>query len=272
VSRMTWHVDVQVWEAYAAGRLDPAAGASVDAHVVSCPTCRAAAKGHVEPVTLEAVWPAVSARIARPVLPPWLRPLRRLGVPDEALVVLSVASLLVPWTIAVGTALACAMLAGLTPRYQDTTFLLLAPLVPVLAVVAAYDSTDPLRDLTAPTPYSKVRLALLRTVAALAVAVPATMAVGLLIPGLEPLAFQWLLPALGLTLSALVLLTWLTAPSAGGIVSLAWAAAVLTLSRADGVAILTAPGVQAGFAAGAAVLVALFVIRTSTLRLPGGDL
>jgi hypothetical protein len=272
VSQMTWHVDAQVWEAYAAGRLDPAAEASVDAHVVRCATCRQTARVQVEPVTLDAVWPAVSNRIARPVLPPWLRPLRSLGVRDDDLVVLSAATLLVPWAIAVGTALACAMLTGLTTRYQDTAFLLLAPLIPVLAVVAAYDSTDPLRDVSTPTPYSKVRLALLRTVAALAVAVPATMAVGLLIPGLEPLAFQWLLPALGLTWSALVLLTWLNAPTAGGVVSLAWASAVLTLGRVHEVGILTVPVAQAGFAAAAAVLVVLFLIRTSTLRLAGGDL
>jgi hypothetical protein len=211
---MAWHVEMQVWEEYALGGLDPVTKASVDAHVVSCATCREAAKEHVEPVTLEAVWPSVRDRIAQPVLPPWLRPLRRVGVPDDDLVVLSAASLLVPWAMAVGAALACALLAGLTPRYQDSTFLLLAPLIPVLAVVAAHDSTDPLREVSGPTPYTKVRLALLRTVAALVVAVPATMMIGLLIPGLGPLAFRWLLPALGLTLAALVLLTWLRPPAA----------------------------------------------------------
>lgn len=269
---MTWHVDTQVWEAYAVGRLDPATEASVDAHVVSCPTCREAAKAHVEAVALDTVWPTVSDRIACPVLPRWLRPLRRLGVPDDDLVVLSTASLLVPWALAVGGALACAMLAGLAPRYQDTAFLLLAPLIPVLAVVAAYDSTDPLREVSAPTPYSKVRLALLRTVAALVVAVPATMAIGLLIPGLESLAFRWLLPALGLTLAALVLLTWLTAEVAGGAVCLAWVVAVATVGRTHEVDLLATAAAQAGFASAAAVLAAVFLIRTSTLRLLGGDI
>jgi hypothetical protein len=269
---MTWHVNTQVWEAYAAGGLDPATAASVDAHVVSCPTCREAAKGHVEPVTLEAVWTTVSNRIGRPVLPPWLRPLRGLGVPDDDLVVLSTASLLLPWAMAVGSALACAMLAGLMPTYQETTFLLLAPLIPVLAVVAAYDSTDPFREVSVPTPYSKMRLALLRTVAALVVAVPAAMAIGLLIPGLEPLAFRWLLPALGLTLAALVLLSWLTAEAAGGAVCVAWLVAVATVGRTYEVDVLATAAAQAGFAVAAAVLAAVFLIRTSTLRLLGGDL
>jgi hypothetical protein len=206
------------------------------------------------------------------VLPPWLRPLRRLGVPDDDLVVLLSASLMVPWALAVGAALACAMLAGLMPRYQATSFLLFAPLIPVLAVVAAYDSTDPLREVSAPTPYSKVRLALLRTVAALVVSVPATMAIGLLIPGLEPLAFRWLLPALGLTLAALVLLTWLTAEAAGGAVCAAWVAAVTTVGRTHEVDVLVTAGAQTGFAVAAAVLAAVFLIRTSTLRMPGGDL
>lgn len=269
---MTWHVDTQVWEAYALGGLDPAAEASVDAHVVSCSTCREAARAHVELAALDAVWPTVSGRIARPVLPPWLRPLRRLGVPDDDLVVLSAASLLVPWAIAVGTALACAMLTGLMPRFQGTTFLLLAPLIPVLAVVAAYDSTDPLREVSTPTPYSKARLALLRTVAALVVAIPATMAIGLLVPGLEPLAFRWLLPALGLTLATLVLLTWLTAEAAGGLVCVTWVFAVATVGRIHEVDVLTTATVQTGFAVAAAVLAAVFLIRTSTLRLQGGAL
>jgi hypothetical protein len=268
---MSWHVDTQVWEAYVVGGLDPVTEASVDAHVVGCSTCREAAKAHVEPVTLQAVWPTVRDRIARPVIPAWQRPLRRLGVPDDDLVILSAASLLVPWAMAVGAALACAMLAGLTPRYQHTTFLLLAPLIPVLAVVAAHDSTDPLRELSAPTPYSQFRLALLRTVAALVVAVPATMTIGLLVPGLEPLAFQWLLPALGLTLAALVLLTWATAEVAGGAVSVVWVIAVTAVAGAHEVDVLAHVAVQAGFAVAAAVLAAVFLIRTSTLRLQGGE-
>jgi hypothetical protein len=267
---MTWHVDTHVWEAYAGGRLEPATEASVDAHVVSCPSCRTAASSYVEPAVLESVWPSVSVRIARPVLPAWLRPLRRVGVPDDDLVLLSAASLLAPWAIAVASALSCAMVTGLLTRYQDIAFLLLAPLIPVLAVVATYDSTDPLREVSTVTAYSKLRLALLRTVAALAVAVPVTMAVGLLIPGLEPLAFQWLLPALGLTLTALVLLTRFTAWIAGGAVAGAWTVAVVALGRLHEVDVLTAPAVQAGFAAVAAVLAAVVLIRTSTLRLPGG--
>lgn len=272
MSQVSWHVEAQVWEAYAAGRLDPDAEASVDAHVMRCPSCRTGARAHVEKAELEAVFPTVSDRIARPVLPLWLRPLRRVGVASDDLVVLSTASLLVPWAVAVGTALACAMLTGFTTRYQEMTFLLLAPLIPVLAVVAAYDTTDPLREVAAPTPYSKVRLALLRTVAALVVAVPATMAVGLLIPGLEPLAFRWLLPALGLTLAALVLITWLTAWTAGATVSVAWFVAVTAVGRTYEVAVLASPAVQAGFSCAAALLAAVFVIRTSTLRLVGGDL
>jgi hypothetical protein len=269
---MTWHVDGRLWETYAVGGLDPAAEASVDAHVVRCATCRESAKAYVEPVALDAVWPTVSHRIARPVLPRWLGALRRLGVPDDDLVILSTASLLVPWATAVGAALACAMLTGFAPRYQESTFLLIAPVIPVLAVVASYDSTDSLREVAVPTPYSKFRLALLRTVAALAVAVPATMAIGLLVPGLEPLAFRWLLPALGLTLAALVLLTWLTAWVTGGVVCAAWVAVVATVGRADEVDALTTTTAQAGFAVAAAALAVVFLIRTSTLRLLGGDL
>ncbi len=109
--------------------------------------------------------------------------MRRLGVaPDDVVVVSAADAFLVPWAVAVGFAVvsACVVgLAGLGPASRDAAFLALAPLVPVLAVVASYDALDPLREVMAPTPYSKLRLALLRATAALAVAVPATMAIGL---------------------------------------------------------------------------------------------
>ena len=129
------------------------------------------------------------------------------------MVVSAADSFMVPWAVAVGFAVvsACVVaLAGLGAAGPDMAFLALVPLVPVLAVVAPYDALDPLREVVAATPYSKLRLALFRATAALAVAVPATMTIGFVVPDWMT-SVSWLAPSLGLTVAALVLLTWLEA-------------------------------------------------------------
>lgn len=270
---MSWHVDEDTWAAYAAGRLDAVAEASVETHVAGCARCRDAARAVVAPAQTAAVWDAVRTSVATPVLPWPLRLLRRLGArPDDLVVVSAADSLLVPWAAAVGSAVLAACLvglAGLGPTDRDAVFLLLAPLVPVLTVVLAYDALDPLREVSLATAYSKLRAALLRATAALAVAVPATLAVGL-VPGLEDLAFAWLLPSLGLTTAALVLLTRLEAPYAGAVVGLGWLGVVAVLRAGGDVSVLSSPGAQVASVALALALGAVLLARTSTLRLQGG--
>lgn len=273
---MSWHLEQRTWEAYAAGRLDPVAEASVEAHVTGCAHCRDAARSMAAPAQTAAVWETVRTSIAEPVLPAPLRLLRRLGAPTHDLVVISAAdSLLVPWAASVGFALvsACVVaLAGLSPSDQDSAFLMLAPLVPVLAVVMAYDALDPLREVCLTTPYSKLRLALLRAAATLAVAAPVTMALGLLVPGMQDLAFVWLLPALGLTTGALALLTWLAAPFAGAIVAGAWVALIVVLRSGWDVLMLASAAGQLTCVGLAALGVGVLIMRTSTLQLQGGQL
>jgi len=272
---MSWHVDDHVWGAYAAGRLDPVAEASVDAHVARCADCRDRARAHAPSATAERVWTQVRETITTPRRPAPARALRRLGLRDDDLVILSASdSMLVPWATAVGFAVVCACLvgfAGLSPLNRHATFLAMAPLVPVLAVAAAYDALDPLRELTAPTPYSTLRLALLRATASLAVALPVTAAIGLVVPGLQDLAWVWLAPSFGLTLAALVLLTWWEAPVAAAMVCAVWVGSVVVVRTRGTVDVLTAPVAQVAFAAAGIALAATLVLRTSTLRIQGGD-
>lgn len=257
-----WHVPAPTWRAYAAGSLEPAAATSVEAHVVACPHCQAAARSAVD---TSVVWASVQATVARPRVPWPLRFLRRLGLPDDVAVVLGAGDgvLLLGITV-VAAALTCALSTGLTPWRPDAVFLALAPLVPALAVVAAFDATHCLREVSAPTPYSRIRLALLRTAAGLTLAVPVTFLIGVLIPGLSGLMFAWLLPSLGLTVAGLVLLTWLTPSVVAGVLALGWITVALALGRADRVEALLSPTSQAGFVAITAVLAALFAIRTTT--------
>jgi hypothetical protein len=273
---MSWHVDGPVWEAYAAGRLDPAAELSVESHLTGCADCRAAARSQVAPAVVDEVWSRVRLTISAPALTLPQRAMRRLGVrPDDAVVVSAADAFLVPWAVAVGSAVvsACVVgLAGLGPAGRDAAFLALVPLVPVLAVVASYDALDPLREVAAATPYSKLRLALLRATATLAVAVPATMTIGLVVPNMDDLALAWLAPSLGLTFAALVLLTWFEAWVTGALVASAWVTTVALLRTGDQVDALTTPFGQVAFVVGAGVLALALVLRTSTLRLRGGEL
>ena len=266
----TWHLDDATWHAYAAGALDPAGEASVEAHVTGCATCRAAARA-VAAVDTAAVWTAVRDRVTGPQLAVPLRWLRRLGMPEHELVLLGAAdAVMLPWVTAVGAALACALVSGLSPLRGGTAFLGLAPLIPLLAVMAAFDATESLREVSAPTPYSKLRLALLRTTAAMAVAVPVTTVIGLVIPHLHLLAFAWLVPGLALTSTALALLTWLPPRVVGGVLASLWIVGVGMAGGADRLDLVTAPWSQAVLATAAAVSTGAFVLRTTNWRLTGG--
>ncbi|GAB2473903.1 hypothetical protein GCM10007967_31410 [Xylanimonas ulmi] len=273
-------MDRATWQAYAAGRLDLAAQAAVETHVIACAGCRDTARtvalGVGDPTTDDSmtggyarVWEAVHARISAPRPPAHLRWLRRLGVPDDAAVVLAAAGdLRLPWALAVGGAVLSAVAAAHVAR-TELAYLLLAPLVPLLAVAAAFEATDPLRELTGPTPFSKLRLALLRTTATLAIAIPATVVVGVVVPALHALAWVWLLPALCLSGAALVLLTRLPARWACGVVAAGWAVAVTAVDGAGRLGAVSSASAQAGFALAALALGAVLVRATTTLRAMG---
>lgn len=267
---MSWHIQGPTWQAYAAGRLDPAAEAAVETHVTACPDCRAGARalpGVVDPGPL---WQAVKADIDRPRLAAPLRMLARLGVPEDDLVVLATTrDLLRSWSIAIGAALLCAFLTALAPVQMpggpQALFLILAPLIPALAVMATYDTTDPFREVAEASPFPKLRLALLRTVAALAAAIPLTVAVALVVPGLQSYFATWLLPGLALTVGTLILLTWLTPWVAGGVVSVGW---IVAASAAAGTRTIDAVTTTAGQTAFAVALVALgaLLVRADTTQ------
>jgi hypothetical protein len=266
-----WHVAPETWQAYVDGRLDVVGENAVDTHVLRCVTCRSSSAAHVSTPELERVWSHVAAEVARPEPSLAVRLLRRVGLQEQdALLLGGSTGLYLPWAMAVGAAVACAIVTGFVPSQQDLAFLLGAPLIPVLAVAAAHDATDPMRELVAGTPYNKLRLALLRAVAALAVAVPVTVAVGLLVPGLGSLAFAWLLPGLCLTSAVLVLLTRFTAWVSGGLVAVVWVLVVAQVSGQGSLGRLDSAPAQLVFAAAAAAMAGCLVARTATSRLRGG--
>lgn len=269
-----WHVSEDVWRAYASGGLDTPGEASVEAHVVRCPQCREAAKVHAQPPlaapVAATVWEAVRATVTAPAVPWQVRWLRRFGVPERELVLLAAAdAVMLPWVTAVGSALVVVLLSAFSGWRHDVVFVALAPLVPVLSVAAALDATESLREVSAATPYPTLRLVLLRVTAALAVALPVTTAIGLAVPQLQSLAGVWLLPGLALTVTALVLLSWLPPWRAGGAVAGAWLVAAAAAERADRFDLLTRDVTQLVFLVGAVVGVVVLVRRGVGLRSSG---
>lgn len=268
---MGWHCDTDLLRRYTAGAAGEVLAASVEAHLVRCADCRAALAALSAAGAYEPVWAGVQAAISRPVPPVSLRLLRRLGLAEADAVLLSASrSLRGPWALATACVLVFAVVASLSGDRAGTAFYLLAaPLVPVLGVVGAFTSARP-ADLAVATPYSKVRLTLLRTAAVTVTTVPAVAALGAVLPGIGWLAVGWLGPALLLTLVALVLLTWLPAPATGTVLTVGWTLVVGAARGGSDVTVAVAPAAQLTYLALAGAAAAVLAARVRSARTPGG--
>ena len=176
-----WHAGPDLLSEYAAGRLDPVAQAAVETHVEHCAACRADTATLVAPASLAPVWDRVLVEVRTPEPGRLTRLLRWLHVPEVDVVVLRASgNLVVALAVAVAASLVFALVAAqLSHDRQQLAWLAIAPLLPALLVAGAYDSTDPIRELAEPTPYSKLRVALLRTLVAVLGAVPLVLVMGL---------------------------------------------------------------------------------------------
>jgi hypothetical protein len=273
VSADDWHAGDAMLRSYARGESGVAVMASIEAHLVRCPSCRARVAGEVDlDLPLEAAWRRVEDRIQEPALPIVVQILRRLGLGEADAVLLSAArSLNGAWMIATLAVVVFAAFAAIpSAREGRALYLLVAPLVPVLGVVAAFASADPLARLTTATPYPKARLALLRTVAVVLTSVPFSVLVGAGIPGIAWLAFAWLLPALALTLLALVAMTrWEPEPVGAGVAAM-WIAVIAAAYRHHDVAAAVRGETQIAYLVIAALAPVALALRIGTARTPGG--
>jgi hypothetical protein len=113
---------------------------------------------------------------------------------------------------------------GVNSSAQLYVFLVLAPLLPLVGVAAAFGTGgDPARELTAATPTSAFELLVVRTFAIVAATTVLTTIAAIPLPsGWQ--AAAWLLPALGLTAATLALSTWLPAHVSGIALGVLWIA------------------------------------------------
>jgi hypothetical protein len=235
---VTWHPAPPILAAYTAGALGTSQAWSVEAHVAECAVCRAAVAAEVDAARLESIWETTAGRldVPRPRVPE--RALVAVGVPEHLARLLGATpSLTVPWLLAVVTVLGFALAmawsaAGDTPlaaREGLLPFLLLAPLVPVAGVAAAFTRRlDPAHEIAAAAPLHTMRLLLVRTVAVLATSLVPALAMALLLPRAGLTALAWILPALALASAALALTTFVSPVVAGAVVGVGWVTGVLS--------------------------------------------
>jgi len=234
---MTWHPGDEALAAYAEGTLSTSQAWSVEAHVAECAECRATATGRVDTGRLEAIWDSTVDEIDAPRRRVIERVMVALGVPDHLARLLGATpSLTVPWLAAVvlvlGFGLAMAWSSAGEPfvdaREALLPFLLVAPLVPVAGVAAAFSRVlDPAYEIAAASPLHSFRLLLIRTVAVVATSMVPALVMALLLPHAGLLALAWILPALALAGAALVAGTILPPIVAGASLGLAWVMGVL---------------------------------------------
>jgi hypothetical protein len=272
----TWHAGPGLLSSYADGTLGRAGQAAVETHLTGCAACRAEANRMLAADALEPVWNGIAGAISAPQLPLPLRVLGRLGARHTDLVVLRASSAIyISWALAVAGALVFVAVSGsLSTVEQQVFYAVVAPLLPAALVAAAYDASDPTRELLAATPFSKLRVALLRTTLAVVVALPIVLLMGLLVPGLAGQQGGWLLPSLALTVTALVLLTWFTAPVTVGVLVACWVLVVAAWAANSSLDTVTTVGVQSAFVALGLVAAFTLVWRLTDARLtairPGG--
>lgn len=227
----TWHAAPDLLDRYARGDIDHARACSLEAHLLECAQCRQAVGPSVDAGRLDSSWNAVVAALDAPRPGSLERLLVRLGVREHtARLLAATPALRLSWLAGVALALGFAVAAAHGGRGERSLllFLLVAPLLPVAGVAAAFTrGLDPTYDLTLAAPLPAFHLLLIRSAAVLGttVAVAALAALGL--PDMGWIVAGWLVPAVALTVVSLALATFVAPVTAASTVAAVWVGGVL---------------------------------------------
>ena len=164
---------------------------------------------------------------------PWLdRACARMGLPSYvAGVVSATPSLRLPWLAAAAAVALFAAIGASADPDQALLFLGVAPVVPLAGVAAAYGPwSDPMFETVRSTPVSGFAVVLARSVAVMITAVGVLAVASLVAPGHVAWSWGWVLPALALSLSSLVLSTLTAPPIASAILAGTWCIALATVA------------------------------------------
>ena len=163
-------------------------------------------------------------------------------------VIAATPSLRLPW---LGAAVAISALAAWgAANEQALVFLVIAPVVPVAGVAAAYGPWgDPMFETMQSTPVSGFQVLLARTVAVVATCIPLLVVAALLVPGARSSALTWVMPALALSLASLVVSSFTSLPVAAVAVIGSWFAIVTAAGVVGEPAVLFEGPAQLAFVA-----------------------
>ena len=230
---MNWHAPTELLSAYARGDLDHARVLSIEAHTLSCAECRERLSDLAAPLA-ERTWPAIADTIDTAEVP-WIeRWLERLGVSrSTARLIGTTPSMRLSWFMSTVLSLAfgVALSHAASGASRSLPFLMIAPLVPVLAIAVAYGS--PLgntSEMERATPFAPWRLLLLRSMTVLAVSVVTSAILSLGVAGPASRAWLWLAPALALSAVVLALSTWFSLSRAATITAVLWIVTIVGCS------------------------------------------
>ena len=268
----SWHAGSDLLERYVASVLDDVRAASIEAHLIGCSSCREALARTSHSLwggSLERAWEGVEDHldpVRRGVIE---RLLTRSGVPEHISRVLAATrSLRLSWFAAMAAVLAFAVLAAHAGAAGLLLFLVVAPLVPLASVAAAYGpGVDPTYEVGLAAPMPSSRLLLLRSTAVLAASLALAAVASLALPHLGWWAVAWLLPSLGLTLASLALSTFVGPVPAAVAITSGWVLAVLATEFASSASLAAFRGTgQIAFLAIAAGSAAVLAGRRQSLE------
>ncbi|GAB7045648.1 zf-HC2 domain-containing protein [Catenuloplanes indicus] len=217
---MTVHVTTEVLTAYAAGdpRLDDVTAWGVEAHLDTCAQCRARLADRAGPPVRDLLDVARRTVLDAAATGPRPAPARHRWRRWASWSLLGWAA-----TAAVAV-LATYLLDRSYPEFPSIV-LVLAPFAPMGGLAVAWSRrADPAWETVAGMPRGGLELVLRRTLAVLAVTLPALAAAGLLLG--ESLA-MWLLPAITCTSATLLLGSRIGITRAAGVLAGAWTAAIV---------------------------------------------
>jgi signal transduction histidine kinase len=176
--------------------------------------------------------PGTDGLVPEPAVP-WLeRVCARMGMPPYvAGIVSATPSLRLPWLAAAAAVALFAAIGASADPDRALLFLVIAPVVPLAGVAAAYGPwSDPMFETVRSTPVSGFTVVLARSVAVVVTAVAVLALASLVAPVSVAWSWAWVLPALALSLSSLVLSTFTAPLIASAIVAGAWCVALASVA------------------------------------------
>lgn len=171
---------------------------------------------------------AINAELDAPVESRLARLLRRLGVPDLTIpLVTATPALRRSWFVAVAVAVLFALSVASNQSSDGVdrivVFLVMAPVVPLLGVLLAFGrGVDPTHDLVVAAPRSTFMVFLIRSLTVLAASSVVLLVSSLLLPTGGFYRLAWLAPSIAVTATSLLLSSWLDARRATVSVAIAW--------------------------------------------------